>query len=595
MIAAGIYGADVGRPPRPGDGGWTWLVSVRYAGRVLRWGNAASFAVEHDGALLSVFGDSDLSGLSITDAIPLGSSGSPTRSLSFAAFMPAGVDVALNERRGIPFSGSEVEVALVPEGGTLSDRCVVLRGLVSEPTYGTADEAVSFTAREPDARADNLYPPEAARTVVPLDLRGLQYDGVGPADVTWFEPSTIDNADLEKVVEVGRIWPRVFGRPGRVMLASGSYSPRPGTPAYAIAEDYNVGYDSINWEALLVSYEHADTTGDLRVTLIRKDDAYPDGLVRLSVPITTGRDHRGVPFTYVSDTSVLALDPATELPIAGMDPYDLLAMRDWSVAWGVFDTSAVGPRIGTTDDPSALDILLWQVSLSSLQWDVGRCYVAADVLSGLLLAGSIEAETSPLDWLSDHVFGTLPVYLATGPLGMYAAPVPYMLEAAHPVGAITVDESFAFLPPQAVQIEGDAETDVVAVNWCRDSSSGSFYKRAWRRRGDTRAVSAADDAWYADPLPSTDSKRGTMSFDLPYVWDDQTAYRILDWLSWREMRQHRTIAVDVDASVFGWLSVGDVVELTATDLHLDAAVCLVASVTRSTSPLWRLRLMPLDE
>lgn len=588
MIAAGIYGADVGRPPRPGDGGWTWLVSVRYAGRVLRWGNAASFAVEHDGELLSVFGDSDLSGLSITDAIPLGSSGSPSRSLSFAVFMPAGVDVALNERRGIPFSGSEVEVALVPDGGTLSDRCVVLRGVVSEPTYGTADEAVSFTAREPEGFRDVSIPARGIETTSAL-LYDPNTDVFITDDLTRTEEAALES--------IGKPWPRVFGHPGKLQLVGSNGLPTfitvPGSPAYVVSQEYDVADKITKFFTLLLTYDHVEVDGT--INLCRNDPESERGLMTVAVDFAAGTDYRGLPFMFVSDADTAAV-PDGFLPdplVAGQQEM-LRTYRDWFVSWAYHDA----PPIEGTTSPSAGQVMLWLVKQSAIPWDMGRCEAAAESLAAFRYDGAIEDWTTSVAWLTDHVLRKLPVYLTSGPLGLYPVAIPYLYQYASPIASLTVDESSVFLVPQAVQVEADVEVSEVTVRWARDAQSGGFYKSATRTAdGAIRNAGAIGPVPVAGLVAVSDAPAGntSTSVDLPYVWDDQTAYRILDWLAWREMRQHRTVAVDVDASAFGWLSVGDVVTLTAADLHLDAAVCLVASVTRSTSLLWRLRLMPLDE
>jgi hypothetical protein len=601
MIAAGIYGSDVGRFPRPGDGGWRWLVSVRYAGRVIRWGDGDLSAIELDGSLFAVNLDSDLSNISVTDAIPVGAVGVAPRSLSFSVYMPAGIDVALNERRGIMFSGSEVEVALVPDGGTLSDRCVVLRGFASEPTYGTTDDPVSFTAREPESYNDGIYPPDAARNVVALELLGISNNGKWyQAEVPWFAAPDTDNGDADKLVQIGQVWPRVFGAPGAITLSTvnGYRSDRPGTRAIPVSqmESAHWGEDDLRliWTALLISYEHVPQPETTNVTLLRYDSEYPNGTIRLSLPTRLGLDHRGIPFTCVRYDDVLAI-PGAFLPKTGMDAHELLLMSDWCVAWGAYDGHSNGPNVDGTPAPSAANVLSWMIERSSLVWDVGRSKSATDHLRPYLLAGAIEDTTRPLDWLSDHVFGTLPVFLASGPLGLYAVPVPYQSQFAVPVSAIVVDGWSAVLPRQAVQVETDERATKVAVSWCRDASNGAYFKRAFRLNGDDQTRSAGDSPYYETTIPTEETAERVVSVDLPYVWDDQTAYRVLDWLAWREMKQRRTIAVDVDPSVHGWLSVGDVVTFTSDALHLQAAKCMVVSITRSSALWWRCKVMPLDD
>lgn len=590
MIAEGIYGSDVGRMPRPGDGPWSWLVSVSYAGRVLRWCSDGGQDVELDGVLYPANGDADFSGLAITDDLPIGSTGSPSRSVSVAVYMPDGLSVAQLERRGVRLAGSPVEVALLPDGGTISDRCVLLRGVVSEPTYGTADEPVLFTAREPEQQRDAAYPPEGARTVAALDFRSLD------DTPTWFETSTLSRTDYEGVtVNIGQVWPRVFGKPGAIQIENGAASDRPATPAYVVAQHPTTisGDAWLLWEAILVSYEHVPTAGEY-VQLTRRDEAYPNGVIKLSLPVYNGHDHRGVPFAYVLDTDVTAIaDPYR--PITGMDMTELLKLMDWHVSWGTYDNSAIGPAINGVTDPTAGDVLSWMVSNSALTWDLGRVAAASDALRGYRMAGAIEAATTPIDWLSDHVFGVLPCLLASGPLGLYPVAIPFSGDVPQPVAAITVDNADAVLPGGCVQIEADGDVDIVTVSWCRDGASGDFYKRAYRSGYSGQNRASGNSAWFSETLPSADKPPRSASYDMPYVWDDATAMLVLDWLAWRDMKQRRTVSIDVDASKYGHLAVGDVVTLTADDLHITGAPCLVASVRRSASPWWRVRVMPLDE
>ena len=229
----------------------------------------------------------------------------------------------------------------------------------------------------------------------------------------------------------------------------------------------------------------------------------------------------------------------------------------------------------------------------------GRCNTAAAALAAFELSGAIEDWVTPLDWLTDHVFGRLPVYLTSGPLGLYPVVVPYVHQFAPVAASLTVDDATVYLPPQSVQVERDGEVTEVTVRWARDAQTGGFYKAATRVGLDSQhrtagAIGPVPVAGYG-PVDTGETKPRAVTIDLPYVWADQTAYRILDWLAWREMKQRRTIAIQVDPTRYGALMVGDVVKFTADDLYLDAATCMVVSVTRSAESWWRVKVMPLDE
>lgn len=522
-----------GRARRSTDTAPVWVVTVDYRGQRLRWCSAEVTwdCQDEDGQRVAFVG-------SWTAPTAIDLAGDVETSVE--VIFPSGLAVAEAELEGsAPLSGCAAEVAWLPHGGDWSDRYVAAEGLVDGPEIGGDGEPVMFGIVPATRTEDATLIPEPAHAV------------------------TVDRWTTSPEASQGLYYPHVYGRPGWYRVDGETFS-ADGSPAVVV------------WTSTTVVGDETTVKAD---TLI----------IAADVPPSTTQ----VRLRWASSPGVWRAHTKTIVPL--VDPFDrTVATLDISLfsdddrqAGAYFVSWQFG---AASDSESAEQIVRTWLEASSVRVDLLRSQAGLRALAGFRIGGFVNQPTTPMAWIADRL-DVFPVRLVDGPSGVYLAAVRWEASAEDAVAAITVTKPMAVTGGKdgAVRITplratGGQATEV-RLSWALDCASGAYKMlTVLAPGGDARTVRKDDTARVAAAGVKV------VQYDLPDVWDDDTATLLARFLAWREGRLSRTVRVSVPTDGYAHLVEGDAVTYTEDALGVSGRVALVNAIGLTTAPMMELEL-----
>lgn len=354
-----------------------YVLTVSYAGRVLRFSTTQLDIAQEDGTYLQV--DDGLDPLTWKREIGLGSSSPPLPSVP-VSILSQTVDWAALRAAGWDPAAAVGELAQWVEGTTWEKRRRLVEGLLIEPTYGALGEefAASIQAHP---YTDRSSLPEATAIV---------------DSTSW--PNAAESAE-------GASYPIVFGYPGRL---DGGSTRVPGSPGLIV--------DAVNRYLLIAGHPTDATTVDV------VDEANLGFAVSwVPLAVTHRQDGRG---RTVATVTLPAL--------GGHAAFD--EDSSYTVSWGngsngggLQDRQLSGPLRG------AGDVLEYLLNRTTLRLDRGRTAACAELLNGYKIDGYWDDPMGVWEWIQAHLLPILPVYISQGPDGLY--PVAWRFDALAALGS----------------------------------------------------------------------------------------------------------------------------------------------------------------
>lgn len=594
--------------------GLWWVVSVEFAGQVVRLGEAVLEAqsdagpVSIDGGLLTIEWEDtlDLPAGAGTDAEP--------PSIPVAAVFPVEVDVGELVADGHPLDGSPVEVALWIEGTSWEQRRVVLAGTVSDPSYGEPGEEVRFSA-DGSPGTDAAVIPDPAATVT---------TGV-------FHATMLHAPDGS----LGLAYPLVIGAPGRVGTAKVGGSTAiviDATARIALIAGHRVEATQVKirdddedaWSPASVVEDQDQLGRDIATVVLPTPEFAVGRLSVLSaalladgdtvdiggVTLTAVPGARGVgEFTRAGTTAAVAADIAAAIndplnnfdeictatvsltrvyitaAVPGTDGTVSLSVTTATAdAFAVLETESVpkdswlvdhsfsvawmgGGGLGRLRGPGLLtpagEVLEHLLSRTTLRVDIGRVRAAAPLLAGIEIAASIEAGTSPYDWIRAHLLPILPITLVAGPLGIY--PVVWRWWATPDEATVDIDiDRDGCSRTSPVQLSGDPASSVV-LSFARDLGLDQF------------TATATSSGVYAR---ASELRHGPRVFPLEseVIYSPASAQRVVAGIQAARWTRRRTVSYQGPRDVIAPLSPGDLVTLTDDRIAIRSELAIVGGV-----------------
>jgi hypothetical protein len=521
------------RPLRPGDGDFTWVVSLTFAGVVWRWTSEADPAdftswTGRFGGNVAV--DDIVEQISLRGEVP-------NPSVSVTVQFPDDAPVAARIAEGHRLDGAPVELALVPmtSGDLEADRYVVFVGYVADPTYGGPDEPVAFEARRYEHGDRALYPPGTWK------VSDLTWPLV---DVSPVVPAGIPTPDLTRTYSpaddaLDQPYPVPFGQQAADM---------PAVTALVVSETND---EPPRATTLLVAGGHTETT----CTLWYEDEA---GDWQSITGATVEHDFDGLG----QPVSIVDLSSQTNT---------IREARPWLTSWPNGSTSTPGDGVLR----GAGQIGTWLLRQSSVPAGLVAPGSASSLLDAYDMAGGLSDAVEPMAWLADRIVGPLPAALLTTDAGeLQLAPIRWQGTGTDAVAALVAgDSTVERVGPVALNADGRART--VTVSYARHAGTKTSTATAYRvavDRPDTVAVE--------------------VEADHPEIYDERSAHLVAEWLAWRETRPHPEIRLILATDSWAWLQAGDVVTYTEPDLLMDAVPCIVLEVDRTTAATMSVVLTP---
>ena len=379
-----------------------WILDLTYAGKTIR---IAGYPVDVSSADGTLAYSGGLGAVRVTEGFDLFADEATGAQASLEVLFP--VDVPDLVSSGYDLASATGELSQLRIGDAWENRRVVLVGRLVDPSHGRADEPVRFTLRT-DVWEDSGQIPESGAVV---------QDGT-------FAGASAILADSD----IGLVYPTIIGQPGIDTNPAGWI-----TGSRALWGDRSYQHQRI----ILAGHRVAATR-----VWINSDD-HTSGQY---FAVSHGVDAAGREVAYISDASTesgttpppgLVLDgtQATSInvlfqPVRDTDAADLFV--GWSQGAGLIGRNGAAIR-------GAGSVLEWALSRSSLPVDFGRTAAVSGYLDRFKIDASIDAFTSPMEWLRAHVLPLLPVSIVTGPEGLYPILWRYDATASDAVGHLDAD------------------------------------------------------------------------------------------------------------------------------------------------------------
>lgn len=327
----------------------------------------------------------------------------------------------------------------------------------------------------------------------------------------------------------GRVFPIVFGRPGR-----------DGTPAVQA-----LPYDGDN--RLMMVCGHESTYGT--VTLHRVEDGQD---ITTSTQTTEGAELDGRRITIIAITY-----------------YPGRVVYDDSVKWYVsFD----GTASGISADPADV-IGLLASRVRGIDVDVASIECLRGQLRAYSLDTALSARSTPWDLLTGTVLPLLPVTMVPTPKGLGFQLLRDVLRA--PVQVRLVEGVSVFWNQSPIRVESGAVSTSWTIRYAYNAVTASY------AREHTVSPTTSEDS----AREATQASTSTKTIDCPWFYDDTSAQVSVRERASRTGRRYLRVGYDADPEIHGSegthpLSAGDIVTITHDALEFDARRAVVETIER---------------
>jgi len=569
-----------------------WLLTVEVGGVLMRMASDEVDVVTDDGEVYHY--SAGLDDIETTEGIDLFGDSSGQLSVPLEFLPPSGVSVAEMIARGEDLSAGRGELARWVEGTTYEARRVVLVGGLTDPEYGDDGEAVATTLEERLAYVETLT------SIAAMATSALTWPGNAVASLS------------EQWIDVP--YPIVIGRPG--YLAGGSITGSPALwvdhrfivptspPPYTYGGVVVIAGHHVSAERVYLNNDQY-TAADARFKVFNLFDglANPVAVVLWYVSSTstgdpfafdgsaTYADHYNVDPDVAAGGLTLSLGAGALLDptFVSSDQLGLYVIWDDEAAFG-----GGLVRDGVTIR-GAGDVLAYFLGLTTIAVDWGRLAAATPLLAAYQLDGCITERTDVWTFLQDEILPLLPVSIVSGPLGIYPVVWRFDATASDAVLTLDVDTDASIARVGRVAYDSQDRANRLSLEYQLSYRTGN-YQTSLTYGSDADA--ALDASVTAHPLCTwSQGRTGRVverSLTSAWVYDDSTAYAILEWQAAAYALPTRTVTYQVPEVEFAHVERGMVAVLTDSGIYADGAVCLVREVTTDGTGYLSLTLHLLD-
>ena len=489
-------------------------------------------------------------------------------SIPFRLVFP--VDVAYNMGIGNLIDGStgELSYVLVKNGisqQTYDRRYVVFRGVVSEPIYGQIDQPTGYVEFSLE---EKIYTKEVdlLQTIVGPNGRVDNTD-ISNEDKAGSSPLTaISTAGIVDVLDVhkGKPFPVVIGRTG-FSYSLGTMTPRDNivSPAYLIG----IGLTGTLPAYFLIAGHLVEAT-------------------TMKVYDSEGNSDTGAVDTWVNANndifSFCAINfNSTNLKNAKTDE-NIEYYCVWDLKGGYPSPYNEGVLEG------GIDIILWCLEMVTTQIDYDSFFAAMPYLNKYKFSGYINEPINPVEFAQNNIIPFMPVDIQVGPKGI--RPIIDLAisgDMLSPGEKITADSEFSRMAPLQTSKDLSGIVNQLEFNFAKNAIKNKY-------SGIIRIVpDQITAAWFEfsnDYAYSSLNLFGRRSIGLQadYVFDYNTAVQIAEDYIKKNSLPSRQIIYSASPK-YGYIWIGDIIELTDTDINLNNAKCQVIA-KRWTGSNWEYTL-----
>jgi len=240
-------------------------------------------------------------------------------------------------------------------------------------------------------------------------------------------------------------------------------------------------------------------------------------------------------------------------------------------------------------------VLAYFLGLTSLPVDWGRCAAAMPLLDAFQLDGCVTERVSVWSLIQDEILVLLPVSLVSGPLGIYPVVWRYTATAADAVLVIDADVDPSVSRDGRVSYDSQDRTNRFSLEYQLSYRTGNYQASLTYGSLEDAASGSGVTAhplctWSQGRTRTVREKRMSSA----WVYDDATAYAILEWWAAAYALPTRTVDYRVPEVEYAHVERGMVATLTDASIYCDGAVCLVRDVLTDGSGELVLTLVLLD-
>lgn len=470
-------------------------------------------------------------------------------SVPFALFFD-GINIADEYKKGNVLDSAPCELSYVLEGETdFEQRVILAAGKVSQPIFGYPERSTSYV--EFALESDSFV---ITRTLID----GVNKTHIIDDGLLGFTEAGLASLDKRNF---GKTIPIVFGR----LKTVDSVDVHP-VPLYYIGLDA----DLTDFNFTLACHKVMSTTaeckdGDTNVddgAVLDAENLYSDFLTSGFLQKINERStsYLAVPSTF-SGSSVIT-SPLTD---------------DQLEYWGQIEKGIKSP-FGDDVLEGGGDVCMWALTSSNANIDYAAWYNLRQYLNQYKFAGVItDEQVTGFGWLQQHILPYLPIEIILSKdglsprLNMLALGVDVPINDAIDAGAV-----FYRLGPLTPMSEPSDIINEVTVRFAWDGARQSYiskavvqaeipeYSSSFGFLGTPIAITASQYAVVSQQIYGAK----TATFDLQYVYDRVTAFKIaLDMVRFKSMPTY--VAQYAASPEFGFLQLGDVIELTDLDISID--------------------------
>ena len=437
----------------------------------------------------------------------------------------AGVDISLQEMRGSTIEGSLAELSYILEDvhTNYNERIILAQGIISQPVYGHPDrpkEYVECSLESQDlAEGISLIAAQNARYILTED---------------------VDTAVTFDDRYQGKVLPIIFGQ----------FTWIEGIELYTIPGYYGGEATGFHPRFYISCHHVLSTSAKVKD---RKNHTDTGSMIVGTVTAETT--------SYMYTGVMLSPGYTVENPTTNTDVE----------YWVHLDEGLKSPYSDGVLE-GAGDLCLWALTTSGIRVDYNAWYNVRTFLNEYKFAGVLQDDTiTGLDWLKQEVLPYLPIEIVLGNDGL-SPRLNLMAEAGvvQPIEYITAGAVFFRAGPVIPITEPQDICNAVMVRFAWEGMKQSFYGAVYvgpDQPQDLRNLSNESINEYS--LISV-SKYGLRrkTINLNFVYDYRTASRIAQEYI-RFNSQPRLSITYRAVGYYGWLQVGDVVELTDPDINID--------------------------
>ena len=493
-------------------------------------------------------------------------------SIPFRLVFP--VDVAYNMGIGNLIDGSIGELSYVFHKSGISqqnynDRYIIFKGIVSEPIYGHIDQPKGYVEFSLEER---VYVEEVDLLTAIIGTAGkVDNTDISNPDKAGSSPLTaISTAGIVDVLDVhkGKPFPVVIGRSG-FAYSLGDMTPRDNilSPAYLIG----IGLTGTLPAYFLVAGHLVEATN-------------------MKIYDSEGNSDTGAVDTWVNANndifSFCAINfNSTNLKNAKNEE-DIEYYCTWDVKGGYPSPYNEGALEG------GLDIVLWCLEMVTKDIDYDAFFALMPIINKYKFAGYINEPINPIEFITNHIIDFLPIDLQVGPKGI--RPIWDISISGGYVTAtesITADPSFFRITPLETSTDYSSIVNELLFDFAKNSIKDKYSQVVrilpdapfFNRQG--RWFKFSNE--YAYKSFNLFGRR-SIGLESDFIYDYETAVQVAEDYIKKNSLPARKIVYSA-APKYGYLWIGDIVELTDTDINLSSTKCQIIG-KKWTGSNWELTL-----